>query len=195
MDKLEEFVRNLMSNSPSFSIKMDMDENCSCGDSCECTPENDSCGCNDETTKKTVYYGLDIKVGPDGKPVVKEWGNIPSPFDGFNGGMPSFGATMKPKEKSEVKPSKAVIDFIDNPSEGKGKIIAELPGVSKDDIKVTVRNRTLYIQAINGDKMYKEEQHLPSIEEDTLKAKYTNGILEITFEYDHKIKSTSVKIE
>lgn len=199
---MDKFMRDLFSNSPTFMS--DHMDDCNCGESCDCSPDDD-CGCGGEHKDgKTMIYGFDVKIGPDGKPVIKEYGNIPSPFngspfDGFgsfgslSGYKPEFGGTMK--TKTPEKTEKTNIDFIDNPAEGKGKIIAEMPGVNKDDIKLTYRENKMHIQANGETKEYKESVGLPKIDEKSIKALYKNGILEVTFEYDHDIKATSVKVE
>lgn len=179
---IDEFMKKMFSNEPIFEMDIDMDA-CSCGDSCDCSHEDDKCGCGGKKSQ-TFVYGFDYRY-KDGKPVLREWGNMPNPI---TGDMPK--SMTKPKVAE-----KAVIDFIDNPAESKGKIVAEMPGVNKEDIKVTVRSGTLYIQA-NGDvREYNEKQELPSIDEKSIKATYKNGILEVTFDYDHNVKSTSVNVE
>ena len=190
-DKMDKFMRDMFSNSPTFNMDTNMD-GCDCGDSCDCSGEND-CGCGDEH-KETKVYGFNMTIGPDGKPIVKEWGNMPRLF----GGMPQFGGATKEnptKENPDTCWYGSNIDFIDNPAEGKGKIIAEMPGVSKDDIKITYRERYMHIQANGDTKEYKESIELPAIDEKSIKATYKNSILEVTFEYDHNIKATSVKVE
>lgn len=205
-DKMDKFMREMFSNSPTFNMDTNMD-GCDCGDSCDCSGEND-CGCGDEH-KETKVYGFNMTIGPDGKPIVKEYGNMPSSFDLsslFNMGptmnkIPQFGASI-PTKKNHIKENHDTvgsygsnIDFIDNPAEGTGKIVAEMPGVSKDDIKITYRERYMHIQANGDTKEYKESIELPAIDEKSIKATYKNSILEVTFEYDHNIKATSVKVE
>lgn len=185
-------MRDLFSNSPTFNMDMNMD-GCDCGDSCECSGEND-CGCGGQHSEAKVY-GFDMTIGPDGKPIIKEYGNIPPLFGGMRAmnKMPQFGGSMK--HKLPEKTEKTNIDFIDNPAEGKGKIIAEMPGVNKDDIKVTYRENKMHIQA-NGDvREYKESVGLPRIDSKSIKASYKNGILEVIFDYDHNVKATSVQVE
>lgn len=197
---MDEFIKRMFSNESTFDMGMDFHmDGCDCGDSCNCSP-NDDCGCGGEhKEEKTMIYGIDIKIGPDGKPIVKEWGNVPSPFDGFQGlnamnKIPEFGATKKMPQNTEIQ-EKTNIDFIDNPAEGKGKIIAEMPGVEKDDITITYREQKMHIQANGEKRQYKESVGLPRIDEKSIKALYKNGVLEVTFDYDHNIKTTNVKVE
>ncbi|MGI8719188.1 MAG: Hsp20/alpha crystallin family protein [Nitrososphaeraceae archaeon] len=63
------------------------------------------------------------------------------------------------------------------------KIISELPGVSKERIKMNVCNKELEIDAESEKKRYYEIIHLP-LEANTKRLRSTiiNGMLEVTFE-------------
>ena len=63
------------------------------------------------------------------------------------------------------------------------KIITELPGVSKERIKINVHNKELEIDAESEKRRYYEIIHLP-IEANTKRIKSTiiNGMLEVTIE-------------
>ena len=63
------------------------------------------------------------------------------------------------------------------------KIISELPGVSKERIKINVHNKELEIDAESEKRRYYEIIHLP-IEANTKRIKSTiiNGMLEVTIE-------------
>ena len=67
------------------------------------------------------------------------------------------------------------------------KIITELPGVSKERIKINVHNKELEIDAESEKRRYYEIIHLP-IEANTKRLKSTiiNGMLEVTFEKNAK---------
>jgi len=67
------------------------------------------------------------------------------------------------------------------------KIITELPGVSKERIKINVHNKELEIDAESEKRRYYEIIHLP-IEANTKRMKSTiiNGMLEVTFEKNAK---------
>jgi len=67
------------------------------------------------------------------------------------------------------------------------KIITELPGVSKERIKINVHNKELVIDAESEKRRYYEIIHLP-IEANTKRLKSTiiNGMLEVTFEKNAK---------
>jgi len=67
------------------------------------------------------------------------------------------------------------------------KIITELPGVSKERIKINIHNKELEIDVESEKRRYYEIIHLP-IEANTKRLKSTiiNGMLEVTFEKNAK---------
>jgi HSP20 family protein len=111
------------------------------------------------------YYGYSLTVGPDGKPVVKEYGNV----------QPSL------MQKSETREPFA--DVIVDDKEKVLKIVAEMPGVEKKDIKIEVIGHTVNLDAENGDKKYHSKIPIKQkVDEDSVKATYSNGILEVKFQ-------------
>ena len=85
-----------------------------------------------------LYYGYKIAVGPDGIPHVREFGNI------------------KPSQKSLIEQDnvrKPFVDSIFDEKENTLIITAEMPGITKQDIKVAVGNGLVTIQAEKGNKI------------------------------------------
>jgi HSP20 family protein len=110
------------------------------------------------------YYGYSLTVGPDGKPVVKEYGNV----------QPGL------MQKSETREPFA--DVIVDDKEKVLKIVAEMPGVEKKDIEIEVVGHTVNLDAENGDKKYHSKIPIKQkVDEDSVKATYSNGILEVKF--------------
>ncbi len=63
------------------------------------------------------------------------------------------------------------------------RVVADLPGVGKDEITVAVSGDELKIQASGDDREYDERVALPSaVDEDSGEGTYNNGVLEVTFE-------------
>lgn len=75
--------------------------------------------------------------------------------------------------------------FVDDVLDEKNKtlkLLAEMPGVEKQDIKVTVEDRTACISAERGDRKYLAEIPLKyRVDENSAKTTYANGVLEVTF--------------
>ena len=122
----------------------------------------------DGSTKKEIgpiVYGYSVTIGPDGKPVVREFGNVRS---------------------GEGKPWKAIQDkrepLVDVVSSGKEvRVIAEMPGVRKEDINVTINEKTMVISVDTEERGYYKELDLPgTVDPKGAKSTYNNGILEVT---------------
>ena len=126
------------------------------------------------------YYGYTMTVGPDGKPIVKEYGNTKSE-------LVSASNTREP-----------IVDTIVDEKEKLVKLVAEMPGVDKSDLKVVVQDKSVNLSAEHGEKKYQVNVPIQyKVEENSAKASYKNGILELVFKLaeDEKPKSTTVEVE
>jgi HSP20 family protein len=77
-------------------------------------------------------------------------------------------------------------------------ITAELPGITKQDIKLEIAEGLVTIHAEKGDKKYHTEIPVDNeIDPDTAKATYTNGILELKLKSKRSPKANpkEVKVE
>lgn len=111
-------------------------------------------------------WGYSMTIGPDGKPVVKQFGNVNPQMN-----IPEL------KESS----SEPLIDVFTD--EKTVKIIIEMPGVNKEDIHITTTDSIIKIDATTGEKQYNTEKELQvKIKPKTSKSSYNNGILELIFE-------------
>jgi HSP20 family protein len=82
-------------------------------------------------------YGYSMTIGPDGKPRVREFGNVRSPLAGFG-----LGATSRPLISSEREP---LADITTTDKEI--KVILEMPGVNKENIKINAYDTTLEVKS------------------------------------------------
>ena len=116
-------------------------------------------------------YGYSMTVGPDGKPVVREFGNVkPSRRPGMFG-IPE--AKLEPIEAREP-----LVDVVED-SENV-RVVAELPGVEKKDIQMKCAEDVLTISVNTPTRKYHKEVELPAVvDPDTSKATYNNGVLEV----------------
>ncbi|MDH5658672.1 MAG: Hsp20 family protein, partial [Nitrosopumilus sp.] len=77
------------------------------------------------------------------------------------------------------------------------KLVAEMPGVEKSDIQVSIQDKSVSIKTDNANRKY--EAHVPlkyKIDENSTKAQYKNGILELTFKLaEEKPKGKVVSVE
>jgi len=112
-----------------------------------------------------------MSVGPDGKPVMQEFGNLkPSRRPGvFGFEQPA----LEPKDAREP-----LVDVINEPSQV--RVVVELPGVDKSAIKTHITDDTLTVRVDSTSPRFYKEIKIPSeVDPDTCKATYNNGVLEI----------------
>jgi HSP20 family protein len=133
-------------------------------------------------------YGYSMTIGPDGKPRVREFGNVRSPLAGFG-----LGASTRPLISSEREP---LADITTTDKEI--KVILEMPGVNKENIKINAYDSTLEVRSDDPHRKYHEVIDLPpEAEVETARSTYKNGILEIVFNKrkESKPKGKDIRIE
>ncbi|MFQ6107615.1 MAG: archaeal heat shock protein Hsp20 [Thermoplasmata archaeon] len=114
-------------------------------------------------------YGFSLKMGPDGKPEVREFGNTRL--------WPGHG-TYRTTDKPQMSAREPLTDII----VGKDEIAVtfEMPGVEKDSINLEVSNDSVTIEAATEERTYKKEIDLPhEVDSEKAKATYHNGVLEV----------------
>ncbi len=130
------------------------------------------------TVSGPFYYGCTMTVGPDGKPVVKEYGNV----------KPGLLPTSDTRDP--------LVDTIVDEKEKTVKLVAEMPGVEKKDVKIVVDGKIVNIDVENGEKKYHAEVPIKhKVDENSVKASYKNGILEVIFKLQEKPKGKTVEVE
>jgi HSP20 family protein len=73
------------------------------------------------------------------------------------------------------------------------RVVADIPGVNKDDIELKCDGRTLHLTAASDSREYREQVSLPTaVDEHSAQATYNNGVLEVVFDRDSE--STSIDI-
>ena len=107
-------------------------------------------------------YGYSMKIGPDGKPDIREFGNV----------KPS---RLGPRVKEEREP---LVDIVE--TDGEVHVVVELPGVEKSDIKLHGTEDTLTISVDIPQRKYYKEVRLPAtVNVKEAKTQYKNGVLEV----------------
>jgi HSP20 family protein len=140
-------------------------------------------------------YGYRAYTGADGKPIIEEYSNVPG-FKNSAGLEPAAlpaeggGGLETPSAEFEViEPYHDVL--IDG---DKIKIIVEMPGVEKNDIKVQSQGHFVTVKAQGEDRKYAADIKTPDyVESKPQKANYKNGVLEIT--YKKADKTTDIDVE
>lgn len=107
-------------------------------------------------------YGYSMKIGPDGKPDIQEFGNVKKSLKG-------------PEVKEEREP---LVDVVDNA--GEIRVVAELPGVEKTDIKLHGTDDSLTISVDTPQYKYYKDVELPvKVRVKEARSTYKNGVLEV----------------
>lgn len=127
-----------------------------------------------------IVYGYSVTIGPDGKPVVREFGNIRS------GQGKSLKAVQDKREP-----------LVDVVSSGKEvRVIAEMPGVKKEDIDLTVSEKSMVISVDTEGRGYYKELDLPgTVDPKGAKSTYNNGILEVTIPLKSQGGGVKLRVE
>jgi HSP20 family protein len=113
---------------------------------------------------KSFVHGFNIRIGPDGKPQIEEFGNRPKIVD--------KDKTILPDER---EPLTDIIEGDDDIY-----ITVEVPGVQKEDIDININDSSIDINVNSPNRKYHKSINLPSsVIPKKSKATYNNGILDI----------------
>jgi len=116
----------------------------------------------EEKASKPYVFGFSMRVGPDGKPVIREFGNLQRGTSG----------TLVREE------SEPLVDVVEEKDEV--VVVAELPGVDKESIKVSVTKNHLTISVETPQRRYYKEVELPArVDPKSAAASYKNGVLQV----------------
>jgi HSP20 family protein len=129
---------------------------------------------------RALYYGYQLSIGPDGKPHLREFGNV----------RPNRSGSF------ETGSREPFIDTLVDENENALKIVAEMPGLRKEDVKLHLTEDSLTIHGSNGGRNYDTVVPLkaPVITE-SARANYNNGILEVVLKLkDNPQKKGGVSI-
>ena len=136
-------------------------------------------------------YGYSMTIGPDGKPQIREFGNV-KPSVKREAPFGPRRPTVDIKEEREP-----LVDVISADSEV--KVVAEVPGVDKNKIKLYATEKTLTISVDTPERKYYKEVDLPTgVNPKSAKSMYKNGVLEVTLtkaKEEKKPKGEPIEIE
>jgi HSP20 family protein len=122
-----------------------------------------------------------MRIGPDGKPEVQEFGNLKKNLKGL------------PRVKEERDP---LVDILETNTEI--RVVVELPGVEKTDIKLHGSEDSLTISVDTPQYKYFKEVELPAkVKVKDARSSYKNGVLEVVIpkaESENKPKGEPIDI-
>ena len=122
---------------------------------------------------KPVVHGFKINIGPDGRPKIEDFGNMPR--------KSKRGESLISEEREPLT------DIIEGDEDV--AVTVEIPGVNRNDIDLNVKREYLEIKVNNPTRKYHKRLDLPcGVVPKTTKATYKNGVLDIVIKRKDKKK-------
>ena len=117
-------------------------------------------------------YGYSMTIGPDGKPKIREFGNVKPSSEAETCGFTQPCLDVK-QERDPL------VDIVNTNEDI--KVIVELPGVEKEDIKLSGTEAKLTISVEAPERKYFKEIEIPEkVDPKKARTSYKNGVLEVT---------------
>jgi len=114
-------------------------------------------------------YGYSVTIGPDKRPKVREFGNVKP-------------ETRMGRSHTDINEKREPLTDVMTIN-GEIKVIVELPGVDKKDIKLHGTETSLTISVDTPQRKYHKEIELPTkVVSKEAKSSYKNGVLEVTLQ-------------
>lgn len=111
---------------------------------------------------KPFMFGFSMSVDQDGKPMIQRFGDV----------------NPEEHEGEALPPIEPLVDVFEE--EDEIIIVADLPGVEKDEIRVRVKGTRVTIEVSNPERPYRKEIQLPvKVQKDKATSSLRNGVLEI----------------
>lgn len=127
--------------------------------------------------KEPQVYGFSIQAGPEGIPHVERFGNV-VPVGKDHDVREPFTSSIINEKDNELN------------------ITAEMPGIGKEDIEVNATENEVVIKAESGGRKYYKKVNTPAqVDPDSAKAKYNNGVLEVTLRLKEPPQTKGKKID
>jgi HSP20 family protein len=132
----------------------------------------------DASTKRSRFKSFSVRIGPDGKPRIRE-----------------FTAREPLQDESEVSDDpEPLIDIIED--DETVVVLASLPGLDKDDIDLRLTGDTLTFSIDAEDFEWYDELKLPvKVSPKSVRASYKNGILEIKMKKAKSFKVDKISLK
>ncbi len=127
--------------------------------------------------KEPQVYGFSIQAGPEGLPHVERFGNV-LPVGKDHDVREPFTSSIINEKDNELN------------------ITAEMPGIGKEDIEVNATENDIVIKAEGSGRKYYKKLNTPAqVDPDSAKAKYNNGVLEVTLRLKEQPGKKGKKID
>jgi HSP20 family protein len=139
-----------------------------------------------------IVYGYSMTIGPEGKSHISQFGNVKN----LTGGSTKQEINLTdmdsgPALSAEREPLEDL-----NTSEKEIKVIVEMPGIKKEDIKINATEGMMEIATTGSQRKYRKSIVIPpEADIDSAGSTYTNGILEVIFNKKENLKPKGKEIK
>jgi len=124
-------------------------------------------------------YGFSMRMGPDGKPIVQEFGNTRRVMSGTKDEVPELEPLTDVNEDGQYV-----------------YVTVELPGVEKEEISLNATEEELSISVDGERRRYYKEIEMPAtVEPESARASYRNGVLEVRLKKKYQKKGKKIAVE
>jgi len=139
----------------------------------------------DDSNVQSWSYGYSMNIGPDGKPIIREWGK----------GLTDSPNPLKPEPYIPETPEP--LSQVDIDTENKQvRVIVEIPGFTKESIKITGTENKLQLSANYETRHINTEISINArVDPKSAKATYKNGVLDISLRLMEASKPDGVDIQ
>jgi HSP20 family protein len=144
-----------------------------------------------------IVYGYSMTIGSDGKPHVQEFGNVKSFGSSSSSNSGGLTSTSRFGTRPEITAEREPLADV-NVTDNEVKVVLEMPGVKKEDIKVNAFDGSIEVLSNDPHRKYHKTIEIPQeIDIESAKSSYNNGILEVTFnkKKETKPKGKEIKID
>jgi HSP20 family protein len=153
---------------------------------------------------RPIIFGYSMTIGPDGKFYVREFGNVKSLC---MGNTTERNESVQTREGLEIENTSGNLSITSakkrepladiTSTDNEVKVILEILGVYKEDIKINAFDGAIEVMADNShQRKYHKTIELPKDADiETARSTYNNGILEVTFNKKKNIKSNGKEIK
>ncbi len=119
----------------------------------------------DSEFEGSFFYGFSITQGPEGKPVIREFGNV----------KPS-GRSISRSDTREP-----LVDTVYDRKHNEVRVVVDMPGVDPREVVISIHQRSVRVRASDGDRRYETSVPLDvPVEGKLLRKTFNNGVLELT---------------
>jgi HSP20 family protein len=126
-----------------------------------------------DTNARKWTHGYSMTMGPDGKPIVREWGT----------GLPGQNNPSVFPQPPTTQIAEPLTQVDCDTTNMKVRVLVEMPGVTKESVKVKATETAVRIKASNGGKDYDVEVPLEAkVDPNSARATCKNGVLDLTLD-------------